>query len=124
MFYASPLSIGQKAITPNPDAEHPTANTARSRSSVAASSSLTRTVSDCPKKVFSLLTLCAKKSERQNTTPRHDGHSLGWAVSSMLCPDHFAHHLAAGGLQWSHAAPGQEPHAFVLVAAVHNVNAI
>jgi len=38
--------------------------------------------------------------------------------------DHFLHDLAAGGLQWSHVAPWQEPHAFVLVAAVNNVNAV
>src|SRR4051812_43934990 len=81
-------------------------------------------MSDCPKEVFSLLISCFEKSERQNKRPRHDSHSLDWAVSSTLSPNHFAHHLSAGGLQWSHAAPGQEPHAFVFVAAVHNVDAI
>ena len=42
----------------------------------------------------------------------------------MAACDHFLHDLAAGGLQWSHAAPGQEPHAFILVAAINNVNAV
>src|SRR5438094_10467058 len=43
---------------------------------------------------------------------------------SMGSCDHLLHDLPASRLQWPHAAPGQEPHAFVLVAAVHNVDAV
>src|SRR5438132_13848083 len=44
--------------------------------------------------------------------------------SSMRSRDHVLHDLAAGRLQWPHAASGQEPHAFVFVAAVNNVDAV
>src|SRR6266403_2438171 len=44
--------------------------------------------------------------------------------SSMSSCDHFLHDLSASRLQWPHAAPGQEPHAFVLIAAVKNVDAV
>src|SRR5438874_6830967 len=44
--------------------------------------------------------------------------------SSMRSCDHLLHDLAACRLQWPHAAPGQEPHAFVLIAAVKNVDAV
>ena len=42
----------------------------------------------------------------------------------MRSCDHVLHDLAAGRLQWSHAAPGQEPHAFVLVTTINNVDAV
>ena len=42
----------------------------------------------------------------------------------MRSCDHLLHDLAACGLQWSHAAPRKEPHAFVLVAAVKNVDPV
>ena len=42
----------------------------------------------------------------------------------MCSCDHFLHDLPTGRLQWAHAAPGQEPHALILVAAVHNVDAV
>ena len=38
--------------------------------------------------------------------------------------DHLLHDLSASRLQRPHAAPGQEPHAFVLIAAVKNVDAV
>ena len=38
--------------------------------------------------------------------------------------NHFLHDLSAVRLQWSHAAPGQEPHPFILVAAINNIYAI
>jgi hypothetical protein len=43
---------------------------------------------------------------------------------SPLSPNDFAHGLAAGGLQWSEAAPREEPYAFIFVAAVNNIDAI
>ena len=43
--------------------------------------------------------------------------------STATC-DHLLHDLAAYGLQWPHAASGQEPHPFVLIAAVNNVDAV
>src|SRR5438046_10428088 len=43
---------------------------------------------------------------------------------SMGSYDHLLHDLPASRLQWPHAAPGQEPHAFVLIAAVKNVDAV
>ena len=42
----------------------------------------------------------------------------------MRSRDHLLHDLAACRLQWSHAAPWQEPHAFVFVAAVNNVDPV
>ena len=42
----------------------------------------------------------------------------------MRSCDHLRHDLAACRLQWSHAAPGQEPHAFVFVAAVNNIDPV
>ena len=42
----------------------------------------------------------------------------------MRSCDHLLHDLAACRLQWSHAAPGQEPHAFVFVTAINNVDAV
>src|SRR6476660_5934000 len=98
--------------------------TARSRSSVAASSSLRRTMSDCPKEVFSLLISCLEKSECQNRTLRHTGRSFGAAAASTFSSNDFAHHLPARGLQWSHAAPWEEPHALILIAAVNDVDAV
>src|SRR6266480_5054407 len=44
--------------------------------------------------------------------------------TSMRSCDHLLHDPAAGRLQRPHAAPGQEPHAFVFVTAVNNVDAI
>ena len=42
----------------------------------------------------------------------------------VAASDHFLHNFSAGRLQWTHAASGQKPHAFVLVAAINNVHAI
>src|SRR5437588_3431427 len=44
--------------------------------------------------------------------------------SSMRSRDHVLHNLAACRLQWPHTASGQEPHAFVFVAAVNNVHGV
>src|SRR5436309_14777051 len=44
--------------------------------------------------------------------------------SSMRSRDHVLHNLTACRLQWPHAASGQEPHAFVFVAAVNNLDAV
>src|SRR5438093_1566737 len=44
--------------------------------------------------------------------------------SSMRSRDHVLHNLTACRLQWPHAASGQEPHAFVFVAAVNNIDAV
>jgi hypothetical protein len=64
------------------------------------------------------------KSERQNRTPRNGSGSFGSTVPSTLAADYFAHHLPARGLQWSHAAAREEPHALILIAAVNNVDAV
>ena len=45
-------------------------------------------------------------------------------MCSMASCDHLLHDLAAGRLQWSHSASGQEPHAFVFVTAINNVDAV
>ena len=42
----------------------------------------------------------------------------------MNSRDHFLHGSQPCRLQWSHAASWQEPHAFVLIAAVDNIDAI
>ena len=42
----------------------------------------------------------------------------------MRTRDHLLHDAAAGRLQWPHSASGQEPHAFVLVTAINNVDAV
>ena len=42
----------------------------------------------------------------------------------MRTCDHLLHNLTAGRLQWPHAAPWQEPHAFIFVAAVNNVDPV
>src|SRR4029077_9460493 len=81
-------------------------------------------MSDCPKEVFSLLISCLEKLQRQNRTPRHGSCSFDSTVPSTLTADYFAHHLPARGLQWSHAAPREEPHALILIAAVHDVDAV
>src|SRR5439155_11232325 len=44
--------------------------------------------------------------------------------TSMRSRDHVLHDLAACRLQWPHAASRQEPHAFVFVAAVNNIDAV
>src|SRR5437773_1464264 len=44
--------------------------------------------------------------------------------SSMRSRDHVLHDLTACGLQWPHSAAGQEPHTFILIAAVKNVDAV
>src|SRR5206468_9575530 len=44
--------------------------------------------------------------------------------SSMRSRDHVLHDLTACRLQWTHAASGQEPHAFIFVAAVNNIDAV
>src|SRR5436309_3213284 len=44
--------------------------------------------------------------------------------SSMRSRDHVLHNLTACRLQWPHAASGQEPHPFVFVAAVNNIDAV
>ena len=46
------------------------------------------------------------------------------ATLSTLSANYFAHHLPARGLQWSHAAPREEPHALILIAAVNDVDAV
>src|SRR5436190_22416373 len=43
---------------------------------------------------------------------------------SMGSCDHLLHDLPASRLQLPHAAPGQEPHSLVLIAAVKNVDAV
>ena len=42
----------------------------------------------------------------------------------MRSCDHVLHDLATGRLQWPHTAPWQEPHAFVFVTAINNVDAV
>src|SRR5439155_17842923 len=44
--------------------------------------------------------------------------------SSMRSRDHVFHNLTACRLQWPDAASGQEPDAFVFVAAVNNIDAV
>src|SRR5438874_12849328 len=45
-------------------------------------------------------------------------------LCSMASCDYLLHDLTAGRLQWSHSASGQEPHPFIFVAAVNNVDAV
>src|SRR5438874_12334075 len=45
-------------------------------------------------------------------------------MCSMPTRDHFFHDFAARRLQWPHAAAGQEPHPFILVAAINNIHAV
>ena len=45
-------------------------------------------------------------------------------MCSMRSCDHLLHDPAACRLQWSHSASGQEPHAFVLVTTINNVDAV
>ena len=45
-------------------------------------------------------------------------------MCSMGASDHFLHDLSTPRLQWPHAASGQEPHAFIFIAAVNNVDAV
>ena len=42
----------------------------------------------------------------------------------MMPLDYFRHDLPASRLQWPFAGPGHEPHAFVFVAAVNDVDAV
>src|SRR5436190_12023559 len=81
-------------------------------------------MSDCPKEVFSLLISCLEKSEGNNRTPRYGSRSSTSRAPSTLSANCFAHHLPARGLQWSHAAPREEPHALILIAAVNDVDAV
>jgi hypothetical protein len=67
---------------------------------------------------------CRTREIRRTSIAREQPEKKKPLMCSMGSRDHFLHDLAACRLQWSHAAPGQEPHAFVLVAAVNNVNAI
>src|SRR6266487_6718855 len=81
-------------------------------------------MSDWPKEGFSLLISCLEnrnvRTEHRDTASR----SFGSTVPSTLSADYFAHHLSARGLQWSHAAPREKPHALILIAAVNNVDAV
>src|SRR5438876_6118839 len=81
-------------------------------------------MSDWPKEVFSLL---ISYLENRNVRTEHrdtEARSFGSTVPSTLSADYFAHHLPARGLQWSHAAARQKPHALILIAAVNNVDAV
>jgi hypothetical protein len=62
-------------------------------------------------------TLIRKQSCTQSACIVETTHSMG------SC-DHLLHDLPASRLQWPHAAPGQEPHSLVLIAAVKNIHAI
>src|SRR5206468_983766 len=44
--------------------------------------------------------------------------------SSMRSRDHVLHDLAARRLQWSHSASRQEPHTFVFVTTINDVDAV
>ena len=46
------------------------------------------------------------------------------ALQLMASCDQVLHHLTACRLQRPHATPGQEPHALILVAAVHDVDTV
>lgn len=45
-------------------------------------------------------------------------------MCSMDASYHFLHDLAAFRLQWPHPASRQEPHTFIFIAAVNNVDAV
>jgi hypothetical protein len=45
-------------------------------------------------------------------------------MSSTSSRGHVFHDLAAGRLQWSHTASRQEPHTFVFVTAINNVDSV
>jgi len=45
-------------------------------------------------------------------------------MCSISASDHFLHDLSTPRLQWPHAASGQEPHAFIFIATVNNVDAV
>src|SRR5881396_1016980 len=49
--------------------------------------------------------------------------ACGPLCSTASC-DYLLHDLTACRLQWPHAASRQEPHAFVFVAAVNNIDAV
>src|SRR6266581_6697211 len=61
-------------------------------------------------------------TSEQNTATRQPFIRLDGA--STLSADYFAHHLPTRGLQWSHAAPREKPHDFILIPAVNNVDAV
>src|SRR5206468_982704 len=44
--------------------------------------------------------------------------------TSMRSRDHVLHDLAARRLQWSHSASRQEPHTFVFVTTINDVDAV
>ena len=67
---------------------------------------------------------CRTREIRRTSIAREQPEKKKPLLCSMAARDNFLHDLAACRLQWPHAAPGQEPHAFVLVAAVNNVDAI
>ena len=48
----------------------------------------------------------------------------GWLPDSTVAFDHFLHDLPPSHLQWPHTATGQEPHTFVLVAAIEKIDAV
>jgi hypothetical protein len=62
-------------------------------------------------------TLMRKQSCAQSACIVQTTHSMG-------SRDHLLHDLPASRLQWSYAAPGQEPHSLVLIAAVKNIDAV
>ncbi len=64
------------------------------------------------------------QNRKGGVTGRYGRGSFGSGVLSTLFADHLAHHLPARGLQWSHAAAREEPHALILIAAVNNVDAV
>ena len=45
-------------------------------------------------------------------------------MGSTASLDHFLHDLPTSGLQWPLPGSGQKPHAFVLAAAVKNIDAV
>ena len=61
---------------------------------------------------------------RQRTRPAGLVRSCGNRVISTAARDHFLHDLPTSDLQWPLPGSGQKPHAFILAAAVNNIDAV
>src|SRR4029077_16538344 len=77
-----------------------------------ASSSFNRTMSDCPKVSFRPLMVGLDQPQRNRDA----------VLMDVL--DHLLHNLPTSNLQWALAGSRQEPHPFIFVAAINNIDAV
>src|SRR6266700_2906788 len=89
-----------------------------------------RSASICPETVRSAGNARGRRGDRESckqpagSTPRRQRFRSIPREHSVVCRSAFLHDLPPGRLQWTESAPRQEPHAFVFVTAVDNIDSV